>query len=283
MSLPPKLQELVTYLRSPGKKVVLVAEHHDAEDINELYEMLGKMVHICTETRKIGRPVEFYIESQKATVLSQINTPPSSPPVLIQANLMRFFSLAKITPNHPGFDRRQCKPDSPPSCRNGDDQYAGDIRRLLGSTDIVVGFFGIGHIPVLAGLLGEFRPFLINIAGPEILSAAMAQWPDRMPEVPVPNFPALLPVYADPEATMFGMSVSKQWDARASSEPAKPPRITAEQANAMKVSQLKQELTLRKINFQGMNEKSELVNALVKYTGGKRRRKTRKTRKRSRR
>ena len=281
MSLGPtlKIQELVAYLSTPGKKVVLVGEQHDARNIAELYDVLGKAIHISSESRKLGRPIEFYLESPENIVVGQMNTPGNDPPNIIQANLMRFFTLAKITPNFPGFDRSQCQPSSPPSCRNGDDQYAGDIRRLLGKADIVIAFMGISHIPTLARLLPEFNPFMINTATQDAIASALHQWPQRMAPEPVPDFARLLPVYQDLSAEYFARASISQWNARASSPP-RPPRVTPDVANAMSIKQLKAELTLRKISFAGMNEKTELVNALVAYTGGKRRRKTRKNKKR---
>jgi hypothetical protein len=268
VSLQQKLEELKGYLSSSGKKVVLIGEDHTAENMAELYEIVGKTMKIISQPKIMAKKFELYLELPRESATKVLEQKDPNPVGSIQGNIVRFLSMKGVEPNYPMFDRRQCSERNELICRNGDQQYAADIKKILENTDIVIGIFGLGHLHVLSELLGEFHPFAVNITTPRGISMVEQSWDSRYPGMPMPDFHKLYPMVIDNSAASVGRNTIDVWY----QEHKKPPRINQATASGMRISELKHELTLRHISFAGMVEKSDFIAALVNWKGGKVRR-----------
>jgi hypothetical protein len=281
MSIPleQKLDEIRQYLSSPGKKIILIGEEHNATSYDELTDTIGKIMKIIDLPKMVGKDCKIYFEMQREDALKALQFKKPGPVPAIEGNIIRFFSLTGVEPNYPTFNRAQCKRNNDPSCRLGDRQYAGDIRVLLQDTDIVIGLFGLGHLYMLSELLAEYRPCTVNSTLHGI-QTVKETWHLMFREIRMPDFDRLYPMVIDESAANRGEATINVWRqahtqpimAQKPVIPQKPPTINEATARGMKIGQLKEELTRRHINFAGMSEKEEFIKALSNWKGGKARR-----------
>jgi hypothetical protein len=282
MSIPleQKLDEIRKYLSSPGKKVILIGEEHNASSYHELIDIIGKIMKIMDLPKMVGKDCKIYFEMQREDALKALQFKNPEPVPAIEGNIVRFLSLTGVEPNYPTFNRAQCKKNNDPSRRLGDRQYAGDIRALLENTDIVIGLFGLGHLYMLSELLAEYHPCTVNMTPPNGIKAVKETWYSMFREIRMPDFDRLYPMVIDESAANRGKATVDVWFqahtqpimAQKPVIPQKPPKMNEATARGMKVSQLKKEMALRQINDSGMLEKEDFVRALVNWQGGKVRR-----------
>ena len=285
MSIPleQKLDEIREYLSSPGKKVILIGEDHDAGSYDELIDIIGKIMKIIDLPKMVGKDCKIYFEMQREDALKALQFKNPKPVPAIEGNIIRFLSLTGVEPNYPTFNRAQCKRNNDPSRRFGDRQYTEDIKALLQNTDVVIGLFGLGHLYMLSELLPEYRPCTVNVTPPIGIKSVEETWYHMYSDMRMPNFHKLYPIVVDKSAAQRGKATIDVWYqahtqpimAQKPVIPQKPPKINEATARGMKVSQLKKEMELRQINDSGMLEKNDFVRALVNWKGGKARRSVR--------
>lgn len=195
-----------------------------------------------------------------------------------QINLIRFFSLIGFPLNYATFNRVECAGDSRCLYKNGDQQYAADIKELLTKTEIVVVVIGLGHIPILSKLLKDYKPFIFNTSTTEGIETAKREWPIMYEGFPMetPDFTTLYPTLIDDvNSVETGRQTIDVWFKKHT----KPPKIDRATAETMSVKELKDQLSLRYIDSSRMVDKSEMIDALVSWVGGRKKNTTLKRKK----
>jgi len=278
LSLEQKLVDLQYYLLTHGKKVVLIGEDHEARSIDELYEKVGKTMKIITKPKEMRKDFNVYLEFPLSLVPGVLQSKVPEPVASTQINLIRFFSLIGFPLNYATFNRVECAGDSRCLYKNGDQQYAADIKELLTKTEIVVVVIGLGHIPILSKLLKDYKPFIFNTSTTEGIETAKREWPIMYEGFPMetPDFTTLYPTLIDDvNSVETGRQTIDVWFQKHT----KPPKIDRATAETMSVKELKDQLSLRYIDSSRMVDKSEMIDALVSWVGGRKKNTTLKRKK----